>query len=504
MVARLVTALALVGVVLAGAGCTDTSATSAAPVLTATRSPSPLRAPRAKACSGIRVSVSTDLQATVNRHPKGTTFCLTRGVHRLRTFVVPKDDDTFAGEPGAILSGARILRSFAYRDGHWIAQAQLPENPVAAGQCKQPVGTTCTLANDVFLDNRPLRRVSLAGAVTPGAFYDDEVTHTIAIATSPAGHRVEEAVATRAFKGWHTGVDNVTIVGLVIEKFANEAGIGAINGRPSWKAIGNIVRLNHGGGIQDAGLIRGNIVRKNGQIGVLGSYDAGQLVAGNDIGFNNYAGFDPTWEAGGAKWVRSTKLVVRRNNIHDNDGPGLWTDGSSSDVLYYHNVVQRNSGPGILHEISYAAVVKQNVVTGNGFGLSGWLDGAGIVVSSSPHVQISHNTVANNRNGIGIIETAREPALHGLPPHRTEKVVVRDNSITMRIGHTGLVQNVDDTSYYTSRGIRFLGNTYSLGCNATYFTWRDPTGLYAYADLSAAQWVAAGNDTKGHFTRNCR
>ena len=504
MVAPLVTTLALIGVALAGAGCNDAGETAAAPPAhAATRSPSPPRAPGAKACTGIRVSVSTDLQATVDRHPKGTTFCLTRGVHRLRTFVVPKDGDTFAGEPGAILSGARILRSFTYRDGHWIVHAQLPENAIAAGQCKQ-AGTNCTLANDVFIDNRPLRRVSLASAVTPGAFYNDEVTHTIEIATNPAGHRVEEAVATRAFKGWHTGVDNVTIVGLVIEKFANEAGIGAINGRPSWKAIGNIVRLNHGGGIQDAGLIRGNIVRENGQIGVLGSYETGQVVAGNDIGFNNYAGFDPSWEAGGAKWIRSRKLVVRRNHVHDNDGPGLWTDGSSRDVLYDHNVVQRNSGPGILHEISYAAVVKQNVVTGNGFGLSGWLDGAGIVVSSSPHVQISNNTVAYNRNGIGIIETAREPALHGLPPHQTREVVVRDNSITMRVGHTGLVQNVGDTSYYTNRGIRFSGNKYSLGCNATYFTWRDPTGLYAYADLSQAQWVAAGNDTTGHFSKNCR
>jgi hypothetical protein len=489
---------------LAEAGCMDANETSAAPSLGARRSLSSARAPGANACSGIRVSASTDLQATVNRHPKGTTFCLTRGVHRLRTFVVPKDGDTFAGEPGAVLSGARILRSFVYRDGHWIAHAQLPENPIVAGQCKPHVGTSCTLANDVFIDNRPLRRVSLPEALTPGAFYANDVTHTVAIATNPAGHPVEEAVATRAFKGWRTGVDRVTIVGLVIEKFANEGGIGAINGRPSWRAIGNIVRLNHGGGIQDAGLIRGNIVRENGQIGVLGSYGTGQLVTGNDIGFNNYAGFDPNWEAGGAKWVRSTNLIVRSNYVHDNDGPGLWTDGSSDAVLYDHNVVKRNSGPGILHEISYAAVVTGNVVTGNGFGLSGWLDGAGIVVNSSPHVRISQNTVAFNRNGIGIIQTAREPALHGFPPHQTAEVVVRDNSITMRVGHTGLVQNLGDASYYTSKGIRFFRNKYSLGCNATYFTWRDPTGLYAYTDLSATQWVAAGNDTTGHFTRTCR
>lgn len=503
MVASLVTTLALVVIVLGGAGCADANGPSTPPALTALHSSPAPRAPGAKPCSGVRVRAN-DLQASVDRHAKGTTFCLTRGVHRLRTFVVPKDGDTFVGEPGAILSGARILRSFAHRGGHWIANARLPENTVAVGRCKPPGGTGCTLPNDVFIDDRPLRRVLVPEALASGAFYEDEAAHTIAIATNPAGHRVEQAVATRAFKGWRTGVDDVTIVGLVIEKFANEAGIGAINGRPSWKAIGNVVRLNHGGGIQDAGVIRDNIVRKNGQIGVLGSYERGQLVAGNDIADNNYAGYDPGWEAGGAKWVRSTKLVVRGNHVHDNDGPGLWTDGSSLDVRYDRNVVQRNSGPGILHEISYDAVVSRNVVTGNGFGFNGWLDGAGIVVSSSPHVQISRNTVADNHNGIGIIEAAREPALHGFPPHEAENVVVRDNSITMRVGHTGLVQNVGDTSYYTSKGIRFSGNTYSLGCNPTYFTWRDPTGRYAYTDLSATEWVAAGNDTTGHFTKNCR
>jgi hypothetical protein len=500
-----ITVLALAVVVQTGVGCADGGGSNVARMRLHAAAPLawPPPAPGARTCTGVRVAVSTDLQAAVDRHPSGTRFCIARGVHQLRTYVVPKDGDVFVGEPGAILSGAQVLRSFANRDGRWIAHAALPENPVAAGRCKPPNGSECTFANDVFVDDRPLRRVLQLDAVTAGRFYEDLATHTIALATNPAGHRVEQAVATRAFKGWRTGVDHVTITGLVIEKFANEAGIGAINGRPSWRVIGNVVGLNHGGGIQDAGVIRGNVIRDNGQIGVLGSYERGQLVAGNDIAFNNYAGFDPSWEAGGAKWVRSTKLVVRRNRVHDNDGPGLWTDGSSLDVLYDRNVVQRNSGAGILHEISYASTMKGNVVRGNGFATTGWLDGAGIVVSSSSQVVVAHNTVADNHNGIGIIETARESPVAGLPPHEARDIVVRDNSITMRSGHTGLVQDVGDTSYYTRKRIRFVGNRYSLGCNATYFTWRDRSGRDAYANLNPAEWVAAGNDKTGRFITKC-
>jgi hypothetical protein len=503
VVAGRITVLALV-VVQAGVGCADRSGSEIArpPTQVAARSAWPPKAPGAAACRGVRVAVATDLQAAVDRHPKGTRFCIARGVHRLSTFVVPKDGDSFVGQTGAILSGAQMIRSFTYRDGRWTAPAPHADNPAATGRCRGG-GNVCTLANDVYVDDRPLNRVLQLDAVTPGRFYEDQAAHTIAIATNPARHRVERAVATRAFKGWRTGVDHVTITGLVIEKFANEAGIGAINGRPSWRAIGNVVGLNHGGGIQDAGLIRGNVIRQNGQIGVLGSYERGQVVVGNDIAFNNYAGFDPQWEAGGAKWVRSSNLVVRRNRVHDNDGPGLWTDGSCVDVLYDRNVVQRNSGAGILHEISYAGVLKGNVVKGNGFASSGWLDGAGIVVNSSSHVVISRNTVVDNHNGVGIIATAREAPVAGLPPHEAQDIVVRDNSITMRSGHTGLVQNVGDTSYYARKGIRFIGNRYSLGCNATYFTWRDPTGRDAYANLNHAQWVAAGNDTTGHFKTRC-
>lgn len=38
---------------------------------------------------------------------------------------------------------------------------------------------------------------------------------------------------------------------------------------------------------------------------------------------NNIYGFDPDWEAGGAKIADSDGVVVRGNHVYDNDGPGL-------------------------------------------------------------------------------------------------------------------------------------------------------------------------------------
>ena len=63
----------------------------------------------------------------------------------------------------------------------------------------------------------------------------------------------------------------------------------------------------------------------------------------------------------------------------------------------------------------------------------------------------------------------------------------------MKVGRTGLAQNVGDMSYYTSRNNRFEHNTYYLTQN-TYLFWNNQ-------NLSEAQWLAYGNDVTGTFSR---
>ena len=54
-----------------------------------------------------------NLQALVNLNPPSTTLSLAAGVDRLQS-VVPKSNDSFVGQTGAILSGAGILISDSY------------------------------------------------------------------------------------------------------------------------------------------------------------------------------------------------------------------------------------------------------------------------------------------------------------------------------------------------------------------------------------------------------
>jgi len=167
--------------------------------------------------------------------------------------------------------------------------------------------------------------------------------------------------------------------------------------------------------------------------------------------------------------------------------------------------VENNVGPGIDYEVSYDAVISKNTIQGNGFGSRGGLDGAGILLNSSGNVKIFGNRVRRNRDGIGLVQAPRGSGRHG--PHVTHNVTVHDNTITMVTGSTGLTYYGSEMSDQANETIRFQRNTYYLNCKGRHFVWSDPSHASRSAYLTRAQWVAAGNDTKGRFLvlkKTCR
>ena len=91
----------------------------------------------------------------------------------------------------------------------------------------------------------------------------------------------------------------------------------------------------------------------------------------------------------------------RGNWVHHNTGPGIWSDGNVHNVLYEDNVVEGNSGPGILHEISWDATIRNNIVRWNSTEVAGkscWW-GSQIHLNNSQNVRIAGNTRAVGRWG---------------------------------------------------------------------------------------------------------
>jgi parallel beta-helix repeat protein len=288
--------------------------------------------------------------------------------------------------------------------------------------------------------------------------------------------------------------DNVTVKNLVIEKYAgpsNEAAIVTLGGADGWRIEGNEIRYNKGSGIRSGGKdwkIIGNYVHHNEVYGMTGTGSSGMVVEDNEIAFNNYQKTSGG-NAGGSKWLYTSGLVVRNNFSHDNVGPGLWTDGHNRRVVYEGNRVVNNTGSGIKHEASCDAVIRNNTVEGNGFGSGEWM-GGGIRVSLSPDVEVHHNVVTNNRNGITAVYSHRSYANTWCPgpdgQHQLKNLWVHDNTITMTTGQTGVIASAAADKVFGEWNNRFDRNTYTIGGTAKPFEWR--------GDRTTTEWKNYGHD----------
>jgi hypothetical protein len=444
-------------------------------------------------CRGVRIRPDESIQAAVDQRGEGATFCLTAGVHRLQDRIYPKSQQRFIGQDGAILNGSKRLTSFRREGGFWIADDQTQDLDGGAGECQDPGYSGCKLPERVYVDGRSLWQVTSLEQLSTGEFFFDHAADQIYLANDPAGHLVETTVTTTAFADW--SARRVVIRNLIVEKFGTPAQRASLGGQtaPGWVIVDNEVRNNSGVGICGGGgaIVRGNVVHHQGQMGLCGQHRGG-TYQNNTVAYNNTDGFLVYWEAGGSKWVGTTGLTVRGNYVHHNVGMGLWSDIENFRTRYVNNRIVRNQGLGIVHEISYDAVIRDNFVARNGEFTYAALDGAGIMIVSSPNVEVFDNTVIDNLDGIALKQHSTDTGAHG--PFVVENAFVHDNVILMCEGETGGIQDpVDDDEIFTSRNNRFDRNTYMLGSGQDrWWRWMDDF-------RTRAAWEGFGQDLHSRF-----
>jgi hypothetical protein len=446
----------------------------------------------------VDIEPGEDIQAVVDAHAPGTTFRLRSGVHRMQT-IAPRDRDTFIGESGAVLSGARLLTDFVPSGRFWVAYGQTQEGERTTHFRCHWAFPRCGIPEELYINDERLEPVASLEEVgppkwgdSPGQWFFDYDNDAIYISYDPTWLKVETSVSSAAIM---SKAENVTIVGLVIEKYATMAQIGAIHGQEgkNWRIIGNEIRKNHGSGVRvgTGSEVIWNYIHNNGQLGLFGFGD-NILVEGNEIFANNYAHYLDRWEGGGAKFFAGANIVVRNNYSHHNDGPGLWSDYDCIDTLYESNRVEDNTEMGIFHEISYRAVIRYNVVKRNGFGYPDWIAGAGILVAGSPDVEVYGNLVEENADGIGGMQQNRGSGAYG--PYELRNLWVHDNVIINNSGWTGVAQDINDKSFFTNKNNRFTNNTYQLGSSQYPFQWMD-------GERTLAEWLNYGHDSTSTFIK---
>ncbi len=422
----------------------------------------------------VTVYPGQNIQSIVNSYPGSTTFYFTPGIYYLQS-IVPKSYDSFQGQSGAILSGAEPLTNFTQTGSYWTAQVPVTQQSSYPGHCGP--NPACIYPEDLFFNNVPKYRVSSMSALGPGTWYLDYGTGTAYIGDNPWGQSVEISILPQAFTGAET---NVSINGLIIEKYACVGGTGAVNagaGSNYWSIGGDEIRFNHGFGIQtgDGTYIYNNNIHNNGEEGVAGE-GSNLLVQNNTIAYNNYAGYTIYNEAGGAKFSNAQNVTFLYNSVHDNYGPGFWTDVNTQNVICNGNQFSANQIAGIFLEISNGISVFNNYVWNDGYNSAGpyvW-DGAGILISNSSNVSIYFNHVTNSMNGIVGLLASRGNAPNG-QPYLLQNVNVNSNWITQSTGVAAGIYiengNFDNSVYTSWNNTMRYNNFYLSNPNGNYFCW---------------------------------
>jgi hypothetical protein len=404
------------------------------------------------------------IQAMVDNASEGAAFCLKNGVHRIQV-VRPKAGQKFYGEGSTVLNGSLRLDGFKREERYWVANSQLQHLP-KYGECL-PSAPACDRPEAVFIDDKPLTPALNKNGLASNEFYVDYDGGRIYLAEDPTNHKVEATVAAFAFE---SAASDVSISNLTVEKYGSPAQKGAIHAREGarWIIDHCVVRLNSGAGISvgTGTRVRNCDVHHNGQIGIEGNGED-ILIEGNRIWSNNIHGFDPAWEAGGAKIAESDGVAFRNNHVYDNDGTGLWCDINCRNVVYEQNLVENNQHIGIFHEISFKAVMRNNTVRHNGSGNRKWFWGADIVVAASQDVEVTGNTltVAPGACGIMLIDQGRRNDAGGL--YKTRNNIVRANEMTFEGaicsgGASDTTPENENFTIITDGNNRFDGNTYRV------------------------------------------
>ena len=292
-----------------------------------------------------------------------------------------------------------------------------PRNPE-----KTPAPIGC--AEQVFVDGKPLKMVLSRDELKPGHFFVDWDADRLYLradndADVTADRLVEASVRNRIFTpasmnapGAKLSAEDIAggkspfihVKNLTFRHCANFAQLAnsAVVTDSGWRMEDCVIEYANGVGMavrgQDVQLLR-VIGQYNANSGIGGAQCKDVYVKDSIVRGNNWKGYNPSHEAGGGKWVRTTNVVIDNHTSYDNVGTGIWFDIANKNYTIKNSTVYNNrglmrdgQGNGIFAEINDGpGLIENNTCYGN--------TGDDILVSESHDVVVRGNTVINGRIG---------------------------------------------------------------------------------------------------------
>lgn len=145
--------------------------------------------------------------------------------------------------------------------------------------------------------------------------------------------------------------------------------------------------------------------------------DHNEIVGNNTYDWERHV-YGCGCSGGGKFWVTNGGTVTN-NWVHDNRGPALWADTDNNDFDFENNDIENNTAEGIIIEISYNALIRNNTFVRNALVAGpknpGFPTGA-IYLSESggdsrvaaryTTISVEKNTFVDNWSGVVLFENA--------------------------------------------------------------------------------------------------
>ncbi len=424
----------------------------------------------------IRLKPGDDVATIVQKAPAGAKFILTAGLYRNVT-ITPHDGQTFVGENGAVLSGAIPISGWRNEKGLWVADGY-PAPQYSYGEGRDGLAQ---FREDLFVDGKPYLRVADYSQLGPGSFLYDN--GSVWISDNPSGRETLAADTEAAFKGGTS--TGVTISNLTIRYYASMAQHGAIEAQTTrdWTIDKIVSEKNHSAGLAaGSGMkITGSNFQENGQLGIHAQDVSGLTVTDSRFSGNNYAGFDPTWDAGGIKILTSTNVAIFSSCIFGNFGAGIWMDWDNKGFSISDNTVIDNSLIGVQSEASRSGEISHNTVAYNNVAKrkDGYW-GAEILIQNSSGIDVHENKVLSSfGSGIGMIYDERGEGRYG--KQNTINNSVKKNIVIMQsAGLNGFAASADKANQYNGSNVFDFNSYYATSPEYLQYTWNDSWFTQAY------------------------
>ncbi|PPF85574.1 hypothetical protein C5B96_05765 [Subtercola sp. Z020] len=269
--------------------------------------------------------------------------------------------------------------------------------------------------DQVFYDGVAMTQVGSAGQVTKGTFFVDRGAKTLTIGSNPAGHKVAASDLGQAI---YVKAPGSIIQSLGVRRYATSYGDrSAIRLANADITARNLV-------IEDNAMIGVNVeqnnvtldhltIQRSGLMGVGANASYGLVIENSEITRNNSEQFKPAPVSGGIKVTRSRGVTITGNNTSNNWGSGIWLDESCWDVKVTNNVSSNNQYTGIQLEISGNAIIANNQLSNQQFGLQ---------LFDANDVKVFNNSIGNNSKfGVRIYQDQRrqaDPSFAGHDPRQ--------------------------------------------------------------------------------------